>query len=107
MYPMQVRDCGLASKKSKWCKAADCDNVFVATNFEEAKDGELADTNDDLALLRFEFLEALTRVSLLKYGKDQGINDVSDSIQVRLPPCALDHTCTNELPCRPDHGLML
>jgi hypothetical protein len=78
-----VRDLGLASKKSKYCKPADCDNIFVATNFEEDKDGDLADTNDDLALMRFEFLEALTRVSLLKFGKDQGINDVSDSVQVR------------------------
>jgi len=35
--------------------------------------------------MRFEFLEALTRVSLLKFGKDQGINDVSDSVQVGDP----------------------
>jgi hypothetical protein len=32
-----VRDLGLASKKSKYCKPADCDNIFVATNFEEDK----------------------------------------------------------------------
>eukprot|EP00959_Pyramimonas_sp_CCMP1952_P069142 1443248-Pyramimonas_sp.AAC.1 len=34
---------------------------------------------------RFEFLEALTRVAILKYGKyGKGINDVSESVNLLL-----------------------
>jgi len=78
------RDLKLSNQKSKYCKPADCDNVFVATNFEEQKDGALADANDDLALMRFEFLEALTRVALLKFGKEEGVHDVSESVEKLL-----------------------
>lgn len=56
----------------------------AATNFEEQKDGALADANDDLALMRFEFLEALTRVALLKFGKEEGVHDVSESVEKLL-----------------------
>jgi len=78
------RDMGFANNKSKFCKTADVDNVFIAANFEEDADSSLGQTNDDLALMRFEFLEALTRVALLKFGKEQGVSDVSDSVRMLL-----------------------
>ena len=38
----------------------------AATNFEEEKESEVAEANDDGALMHFEFLEALVRCSLAK-----------------------------------------
>jgi hypothetical protein len=51
-----------------------------ATNYEEDPDSDLGQANDELALMRFELLEALTRVGILKFGKDLGIFDISDSV---------------------------
>lgn len=64
--------------------AAAAVDARAAANFEEDADSSLGQTNDDLALMRFEFLEALTRVALLKFGKEQGVSDVSDSVRMLL-----------------------
>jgi len=86
-WRLLVKDFGLASYKSKNCKPTDCDNIFIATNFEEDPESAMGEANDDNALMRFEFLEALTRVAMLKYGKDQGLNDISDSVQMMMSEC--------------------
>lgn len=55
-------------RKSRHCKMRDCDMVFVATDYEDkaAAGGEA----EAKALLRFEFVEAIIRIALLKFGKD-------------------------------------
>lgn len=64
-----------------------CMFLVAATNFEEDPESAMGEANDDNALMRFEFLEALTRVAMLKYGKDQGLNDISDSVQMMMSEC--------------------
>ncbi|KAF5832483.1 hypothetical protein DUNSADRAFT_11605 [Dunaliella salina] len=59
-FSIQVND------KSKGCKLSDLDRVFLATNLEEGK-SEADKINLDNSLMRFEFLEAILRVTVVKY----------------------------------------
>lgn len=53
---------------------------------------KLASANDDLALMRFEWLEALVRVSMLKFGKEGGNRDVSDSVKDLITKHLVPHS---------------
>ena len=58
---------GMVDKKMN---RAAIDSYFFATNFEETD----MDNNDDLALIRFEFIEILVRIAKGKYvetGKEK------------------------------------
>ncbi|KAK3240414.1 hypothetical protein CYMTET_49742 [Cymbomonas tetramitiformis] len=79
-----VKDCKLVDPKSKHCKQADIDMAFTITNYEEDGNDDLNDANDDLALMRFEFVEILTRVAILKYGAGQSVWEPSDALIMLL-----------------------
>ena len=51
-YTAFVIDCNIPEKASKSCKQADCDRIFIASNYEADKKSEMAKANDDHALLR-------------------------------------------------------
>eukprot|EP00983_Pelagomonas_calceolata_P085161 1156503-Pelagomonas_calceolata.AAC.8 len=51
--------------RSKGCKLSDLDRVFLATNLEEGK-SEADKINLDNSLMRFEFLEGILRVTVVK-----------------------------------------
>ena len=60
----------------------DLDTMFITTNYEE-KDSSINNAaNDDLALMRFEFLEIIVRVAVAKYGKKQWTDDASEVSRV-------------------------
>ena len=90
-YTAFLYDCEIPDGKSKFCKMKDCDVMFITTNYEENKDSAESDDNDDLCLMRFEFLEIIVRVAIAKFGRGQETDDVSDSIDIlaerNLRPC--------------------
>lgn len=78
------------------CRGSDLANIFVAVNWEEnqgAAANDADDANDDLAMMRFEFLEGLVRVAFGKYITPGLMDDASDAvkalcdhIKAQLPP---------------------
>eukprot|EP00854_Cymbomonas_tetramitiformis_P011956 gene11956-14124_t len=94
-----VKICYLADPKSAHCRAVDIDSAFVATNYEEAGNDDLNDENDDQALMRFEFLEILCRVAIMKYGMGEATHDAAEALEMMLsndvipglpPECFMD-----------------
>ncbi|GAX83592.1 hypothetical protein CEUSTIGMA_g11017.t1 [Chlamydomonas eustigma] len=82
-FSMQINGWGdlmtwthIVDENSPHCKLADCDLVFKATNFEEDKKTEASRLNQDNALMRAEFLEAIIRMAILKFldPRGQGYN---------------------------------
>ena len=53
----------IPNNDSARCKMSDCDTVFITANYMEKKEKDI----DDNALGRFQFIEALCRLSTLKY----------------------------------------
>jgi len=60
-----MTDTNIADDRSKGCKLSDLDRVFLATNLEEGK-SEADKINLDNSLMRFEFLEGILRVTVVK-----------------------------------------
>ena len=90
---MFVLDCNLAESKSKFCKPADLDRLFVAV------DGLTGGKKRDKALERAEFLQCLVRMAVLKYVQPKIMQDVSEAyerllvedIEPRLNPAMFAH----------------
>lgn len=90
-YSAFLQDAEIPDQSSKECKMKDLDTMFISTNFEDDKRDETAEVNDDLALMRFEFLEIFVRIAVAKYGKGQATDDVSDAVDIlaerSIQPC--------------------
>lgn len=88
-----VDECHLANNKSKFCKRADLDRLFVAV------DGVSGGKKRDKALARAEFLQCLVRLAVLKYVQPKLMADVSEAferllcedIEPRLEAVTLQH----------------
>lgn len=72
-----VQDCGI-SDDSTACTAAECSKIFIVCNFESDKATATSDANDDRALMRFEFMECLVRMSVARFRHET--NDVSECL---------------------------
>ncbi|KAK3259440.1 hypothetical protein CYMTET_31563, partial [Cymbomonas tetramitiformis] len=79
-----IKDCDIIDPKSERCKSQDIDTAFVATNFEEGDNDDLNDDNDDQALMRFEFIEILTRVAVMKYGHGVKTFDPAEALKMLI-----------------------
>lgn len=67
-WRMFVDEAGVSDNSSKYCRKSDCDRVFIAANFEVGrKNSAMNEANPDNCLLRFEFMEAMVRLSQIKY----------------------------------------
>eukprot|EP00854_Cymbomonas_tetramitiformis_P003790 gene3790-4742_t len=55
------------------------------------KKGTLYQVNDEHALMRFEFMEMVMRIAILKYGKGQATNDLSEAIEMLIQQNILPH----------------
>ena len=69
-----IVDCSLAEPKSKFCKAADLDRLFIAV------DGLSGGKKRDKSLERSEFLQCLVRMAVFKYVQPKIIPDVSQAV---------------------------
>jgi len=86
-----LQDAEIPEQASAECKMKDLDTMFISTNFEDDKNDEASKVNDDLALMRFEFLEIIVRIAIAKYGKGVATDDVSDAVDIlcerSIGPC--------------------
>eukprot|EP00955_Chlamydomonas_euryale_P016509 176366-Chlamydomonas_euryale.AAC.1 len=74
-------DCCIADSESQFIKRSDCDTIFIVCNFQPDKKSAEAAVNLENALMRYEFLEALCRAGLAKYGKGIATDDVSVGLE--------------------------
>eukprot|EP00943_MAST-04B_sp_MAST-4B-sp1_P009198 g9198.t1 len=81
-YSDFVADCKIPDNKSKTCKRKDLDTIFIVANVEEDKSSKVNKTNDDRALMRFEFLEVVIRIAVQKYLRSGDTDDVSDAVRM-------------------------
>lgn len=61
---MQISDAD-----SQYVRRSDCDTLFIVANYQPDKKDPAVAVNDEHALMRFEFLEAVVRLAVAKYGK--------------------------------------
>ncbi len=61
---MQISDAD-----SQYVRRSDCDTLFIVANYQPDKKDPSVAVNDEHALMRFEFLEAIVRLAVAKYGK--------------------------------------
>ena len=64
------------------CTFEECKKIFIVVNFEADKTTTQADINEDKALMRYEFLEALVRMAHARFKGD--IDDVSECVDALL-----------------------
>lgn len=68
-----LRDTDLVDEDSQYFKSSDVENIFIASNVEDAavtsEQADVNNVNPDRALMRFEFLAVLARISVSKYTK--------------------------------------
>jgi hypothetical protein len=55
-------DAGIPDPDSLSVKRSDCDTVFIVCNFQPDKNSSDVAVNDEHAMMRFEFMEALVRL---------------------------------------------
>ena len=67
-----LEDCQLVNKKSKFCKKADMDRLFIAVDTRQGKPSK--------ALSRVEFLAALVHLCINKYVLTGEVKDVSEAM---------------------------
>ncbi len=59
----------IVDQDSQYMRRSDADTIFIVSNFQPDKSSQAAAVNDEHALMRFEFLEAVVRIAVAKYGK--------------------------------------
>jgi hypothetical protein len=69
---------------TQFIKRSDCDTIFIVCNFQPDKKSAEAQVNVENAMMRYEFLEALVRSALAKYGKGQATDDVAEAVRMLL-----------------------
>lgn len=72
---MQISDAD-----SQYVRRSDCDTLFIVANYQPDKKDPSVAVNDEHALMRFEFLEAVVRLAVAKYGK---VSLLASSCQMR------------------------
>ena len=59
----------ISDADSAYVRRSDCDTLFIVANYQPDKKDPAVAVNDEHALMRFEFLEAIVRLPVAKYGK--------------------------------------
>ena len=54
---------------SQYVRRSDCDTLFIVANYQPDKKDPSVAVNDEHALMRFEFVEAVVRLAVAKFGK--------------------------------------
>ncbi|GAQ85604.1 hypothetical protein KFL_002440100 [Klebsormidium nitens] len=67
-YDLWLKSSKIPDETSAACKMTDCERVFISSNYEYDKNTLESEINDDNSLTRFEFIEALIRLAVAKYG---------------------------------------
>ena len=95
----------IADPASKCCKRDDLHRIFISCNDERGLTKKDTDVNEDRALLRFEFVDALVRVAVNKYVEDSEAPLGATAPQLSIT-AALDRLFTDHIlpPTNPFEG---
>lgn len=74
--------CSIPDSQSEFSKKSDCDTVFIVANFVADKKSAEAQLSNEHQMMRHEFIEALIRLALNKYGKGQATTDIAESVEM-------------------------
>ncbi|MEW5306191.1 MAG: hypothetical protein WDW36_008675 [Sanguina aurantia] len=77
-------ECSIADSDAQFIKRSDCDTIFIVCNFQPDKKSAEAQVNTENALMRYEYLEAIVRAALAKYGKGQETDDVVAAVEMLI-----------------------
>ncbi|KAK3271794.1 hypothetical protein CYMTET_19879 [Cymbomonas tetramitiformis] len=90
-YTTFLENTKIPDSEAQFCKKSDCDTCFIVCNYMEKKDKDstLGKANDDHSLMRYEFTEALIRLAILKFGKDQKTTELLEAIVMLFEECIL------------------
>ncbi|GMH33927.1 hypothetical protein BSKO_01761 [Bryopsis sp. KO-2023] len=77
-------DCEIPDHESQAIKRSDCDTIFIVANFIMDKKSKDNAVNNEQALMRFEFMEAIVRIGISKYIKSQETDDICQSVQMLM-----------------------
>lgn len=77
-----MQDAGIPEADSTAIKRSDCDTIFIVCNFQPDKKAPEAQVNDEHALMRFEFLEALVRAAIAKYGRGLATDNIAQAVNM-------------------------
>eukprot|EP00879_Flechtneria_rotunda_P024201 GHRR01025649.1.p1 GENE.GHRR01025649.1~~GHRR01025649.1.p1 ORF type:complete len:986 (+),score=357.96 GHRR01025649.1:892-3849(+) len=75
-------DASIPDPESLSIKRSDCDTIFIVCNFQPDKNSPDVAVNDEHAMMRFEFMEAIVRLALAKYGKGQATDDLGRAVEL-------------------------
>ena len=56
----------ISDAESQYVRRSDCDTLFIVANYQPDKKDPSVAVNDEHALMRFEFLEAIVRLAVAK-----------------------------------------
>lgn len=59
----------ITEAESQYVRRSDCDTLFIVANYQPDKKDPSVAVSDEHALMRFEFVEAVVRLAVAKYGK--------------------------------------
>eukprot|EP00891_Asterochloris_glomerata_P005689 jgi/Astpho2/5689/fgenesh1_pg.00079_%23_100_t len=79
-----LEDCKIADGDSQYVRRSDCDTIFIVANFQPNKNDPMNAINDEHALMRFEFIEAVSRLAIAKYGKAQETDDIVEAMSLLI-----------------------
>eukprot|EP00191_Tetraselmis_sp_GSL018_P024515 CAMPEP_0177627972 /NCGR_PEP_ID=MMETSP0419_2-20121207/31498_1 /TAXON_ID=582737 /ORGANISM="Tetraselmis sp., Strain GSL018" /LENGTH=1910 /DNA_ID=CAMNT_0019129181 /DNA_START=17 /DNA_END=5750 /DNA_ORIENTATION=+ len=79
-WTMFLDSANIPDTESPYIKRSDCDTLFIVSNYVADKKAPENKVNDEHALMRFEFLEALVRAGISKYGKGVSTVDVAEAV---------------------------
>lgn len=68
-YTSFLDDCDIPDAESVAVKRSDCDTIFIIANFIMDKKSKEYAVNNEQALMRYEFMEAIIRLGYLNYYK--------------------------------------
>lgn len=110
-YTQWLDDTNVPDNESKACKRSDLDTLFIMSNFTDKQQKEQeGGVNNENSLMRFEFIEALTRIAVAKYGRGYVVPQQQEGGGSGRPlslPEAFEHLMSsNMLPNLPPEALL-
>ena len=92
-YSDLMDDCNITEpNRIPQCNRGALDRIFIVTNREDDQEDGTADANDDRALMRFEFLEAIMRIAVAKFIETKK----TDSLLAAVKRLLSDYFATNK-----------
>eukprot|EP00803_Ostreobium_quekettii_P006066 evm.model.scf_440.5 EVM.evm.TU.scf_440.5 scf_440:34312-38159(-) len=80
-------DCQIPDPDSQAIKRSDCDTIFIVANFVMDKKSKENAVNNEQALMRFEFMEALVRIAIAKFLKGGQAEEIPEALELLIKNC--------------------